>query len=55
MALGWPRPNDSLSVDMVRIRSAWMRETLTRDNNFIFLGVERSANFNAPRPTTVAA
>ncbi len=35
MALGWPRPNDSLSVDMVRVRSAWMRETLTRDNNFI--------------------
>lgn len=35
MALGWPRPNDSLSVDMVRVRAAWMRETLTRDNNFI--------------------
>jgi uncharacterized membrane protein len=35
MALGWPRPNDSLSVDMVRVRSAWMRETLTRDSNFI--------------------
>ncbi|MGO7565626.1 DUF599 family protein, partial [Rhizobium johnstonii] len=35
MAAGWPRKNDSLSVDMVRIRSAWMREVLTRDNNFI--------------------
>jgi len=35
MAIGWPRPNDSLSVDMVLVRSAWMRETLTRDNNFI--------------------
>ncbi|MBB3302584.1 putative membrane protein [Rhizobium sp. BK226] len=35
MAVGWPRKNDSLSVDMVRIRAAWMREVLTRDNNFI--------------------
>lgn len=35
MAVGWPRNNDSLSVDMVRIRAAWMREVLTRDNNFI--------------------
>jgi uncharacterized membrane protein len=35
MALGWPRKNDSLSMDMVRIRAAWMREVLTRDNNFI--------------------
>lgn len=35
MAMGWPRRNDSLSVDMVRIRAAWMREVLTRDNNFI--------------------
>lgn len=35
MAAGWPRKNDSLSVDMVRVRAAWMREVLTRDNNFI--------------------
>lgn len=35
LARGWPRPSDSLSVDMVRVRTAWMRETLTRDNNFI--------------------
>ncbi|MGO7207306.1 DUF599 family protein, partial [Rhizobium ruizarguesonis] len=35
MAAGWPRRNDSLSVDMVRVRAAWMREVLTRDNNFI--------------------
>jgi uncharacterized membrane protein len=35
MAIGWPRKNDSLSIDMVRIRSSWMREVLTRDNNFI--------------------
>ncbi|MGO7976074.1 DUF599 family protein, partial [Rhizobium ruizarguesonis] len=26
---------DSLSVDMVRVRTAWMREVLNRDNNFI--------------------
>jgi uncharacterized membrane protein len=35
LAIGWPSRADSLSVDMVRIRAAWMRETLTRDNNFI--------------------
>ena len=35
MAIGWPSRKDSLLVDMVRIRAAWMRETLTRDNNFI--------------------
>ncbi len=35
IAIGWPRRNDSLSIDMVRIRSSWMREVLTRDNNFI--------------------
>jgi uncharacterized membrane protein len=35
MAMGWPRRNGSLLVDMKRIRQAWMREVLTRDNNFI--------------------
>jgi len=35
MALGWPRRTDSLMLDMVRIRRAWMREVLTRDTNFI--------------------
>ena len=35
MALGWPRRTDSLMLDMVRIRQAWMREVLTRDTNFI--------------------
>lgn len=25
----------SLSIDMIRIRSSWMHEVLTRDNNFI--------------------
>ncbi|CAH0339310.1 DUF599 family protein [Rhizobium sp. CECT 9324] len=35
MAAGWPKKLDSLLVDMVRIRAAWMREVLTRDNNFI--------------------
>lgn len=29
IAIGWPRRNDSLSVDMVRVRAAWMRETLS--------------------------
>jgi uncharacterized membrane protein len=35
MALGWPRRKDSLMLDMVHIRRAWMREVLTRDTNFI--------------------
>ncbi|MBP1884265.1 putative membrane protein [Ensifer mexicanus] len=35
MAVGWPRRKDSLMLDMVRIREAWMREVLTRDTNFI--------------------
>ncbi len=35
MALGWPRRKDSLMLDMVSIRKAWMREVLTRDTNFI--------------------
>ncbi len=35
MALGWPRRTDSLMLDMVRVRQAWMREVLTRDTNFI--------------------
>jgi uncharacterized membrane protein len=35
LAIGWPSRKDSLLVDMVRIRAAWMREVLTRDNNFI--------------------
>jgi uncharacterized membrane protein len=35
MALGWLSQNDNLSKDMVVIRRAWMREVLTRDDNFI--------------------
>ncbi|HEV7321192.1 MAG TPA: DUF599 family protein [Ensifer sp.] len=35
MALGWPRRKDSLMLDMVSVRKAWMREVLTRDTNFI--------------------
>ncbi|MDQ0322849.1 putative membrane protein [Pararhizobium capsulatum DSM 1112] len=35
MAIGWPRRTNSLLLDMARVRKAWMREVLTRDNNFI--------------------
>lgn len=35
MAVGWPRRTNSLLLDMARVRKAWMREVLTRDNNFI--------------------
>lgn len=35
MAIGWPRRTNSLLLDMTRVRKAWMREVLTRDNNFI--------------------
>jgi uncharacterized membrane protein len=35
MAIGWPRRANSLLLDMARVRKAWMREVLTRDNNFI--------------------
>lgn len=35
MAIGWPRRANSLLLDMMRVRKAWMREVLTRDNNFI--------------------